>query len=73
MHGNAAAWTLSIYRPYPYHADDGRNDPSIEGRRVVRGGSWCDRAIRARSAFRLAYEPYQGVVTVGFRVVCPAD
>ena len=26
MHGNAAEWTRSAYRPYPYRDDDGRND-----------------------------------------------
>ena len=40
--------------------------------RVVRGGSWRDRPVRARSAFRLGYRPYQAVYNVGFRVVCDA-
>ncbi len=69
MHGNVAEWTRTAYRPYPYH-EDGRNDPSGEESRVVRGGSWRDRPRHARSAFRLAYRPYQGVYNVGFRVVC---
>ena len=69
MHGNAAEWTRTAYRPYPYH-EDGRNETSGEASRVVRGGSWRDRPVRARSAFRLAYRPYQGVYNVGFRVVC---
>ena len=25
MHGNAAEWTRTTYRPYPYRADDGRD------------------------------------------------
>jgi formylglycine-generating enzyme required for sulfatase activity len=37
---------------------------------VVRGGSWYDRPVRCRSAFRLAYQPYQKVFNVGFRVIC---
>jgi len=69
MHGNVAEWTRSVYRPYPYGDSDGRNAPGAAGRRVVRGGSWRDRPRRCRSAFRLAYEPYQRVVNVGFRVV----
>ncbi|UCD53628.1 MAG: SUMF1/EgtB/PvdO family nonheme iron enzyme, partial [Phycisphaerales bacterium] len=39
------------------------------GRKTVRGGSWLDRPRRARSAFRLHYEPSQAVHDVGFRVV----
>lgn len=71
MHGNVAEWTLSAYRPYPYQHDDGRNALDAEGKRVVRGGSWRDRPFRARSAFRQAYHPWQGVFNVGFRVALP--
>ncbi|MGB2822228.1 MAG: SUMF1/EgtB/PvdO family nonheme iron enzyme, partial [Phycisphaerae bacterium] len=73
MHGNVAEWTCSAYKPYPYTADDGRNDPAAGGKRVARGGSWFDRPCRARSAFRLAYESYQKVFNVGFRVVMEAE
>ena len=41
-----------------------------DGRKVVRGGSFFDRPQRCRSAFRLAYPPWQRVFNVGFRVVC---
>ncbi|MGQ9769732.1 MAG: SUMF1/EgtB/PvdO family nonheme iron enzyme [Thermogutta sp.] len=70
MHGNAAEWTLSLYRPYPYRENDGRNDVHISGLRVVRGGSFYDRPKRCRSAFRLFYPQWQKVHNVGFRVVC---
>ncbi len=73
MHGNVWEWTRSAFGPYPYRDDDGRNDPSAQGKRVVRGGSWRDRPKRARSAYRLAYRPYQRVYNVGFRVMCPAQ
>jgi formylglycine-generating enzyme required for sulfatase activity len=73
MHGNAAEWTLSAWRPYPYRDDDGRNDPASGEPRVVRGGSWSDRPEDARASARLAYRPYQPVFDVGFRVVCEAD
>jgi formylglycine-generating enzyme required for sulfatase activity len=69
MHGNVAEWTRSAYRPYPYRDDDGRNEPSAAGDRVVRGGSWRDKPAQARSASRLPYRPYQPVYNVGFRVV----
>jgi formylglycine-generating enzyme required for sulfatase activity len=70
VHGNVAEWTGSAYRPYPYDADDGRDDPRSPGKKVVRGGSWRDRPKRSRAALRLAYQPWQGVYNVGFRVVC---
>jgi formylglycine-generating enzyme required for sulfatase activity len=37
MAGNVGEWTSSLYRPYPYRADDGREDPAAEGVRVVDG------------------------------------
>jgi formylglycine-generating enzyme required for sulfatase activity len=73
MHGNVAEWTRTTYRPYPYDAEDGRDNLSQSGLKVVRGGSWRDRPHRCTSSFRLAYQPYQRVFNVGFRVVCKAD
>ncbi len=69
MHGNAAEWTLSTYKPYPYKTVDGKNEGGGEGLKVVRGGSFYDRPTWARSASRIAYEPFQSVFDVGFRVV----
>jgi len=73
MHGNACEWTRTTYKPYPYRADDGRNDLTEPGRKVVRGGSWCDRPKRCRSAFRLSYPAWQRVHNVGFRVVAEIE
>jgi formylglycine-generating enzyme required for sulfatase activity len=70
MHGNTSEWTRTTYKPYPYNSDDGRDDPDETGEKVVRGGSWCDRPKRCRSAFRLSYPIWQRVHNVGFRVVC---
>jgi formylglycine-generating enzyme required for sulfatase activity len=75
MHGNAAEWTRSAYRPSPCAEDGddgGRHDGGWE-RKVVRGGSWIDRPSRCRSAFRLDYPEWQRVHNVGFRVVCYDD
>lgn len=69
MHGNAAEWTRSQYRSYPYSDADGRNAPDPSGRRVVRGGSFFDPPRRCRSAQRLEYPAWQRVFNVGFRVV----
>jgi len=69
MHGNVAEWTASTYDPYPVKATVGHNSPESPGKRVVRGGSFRDRPKRCRSAFRLAYPPWQPVHNVGFRVV----
>ncbi|MEG1543197.1 MAG: SUMF1/EgtB/PvdO family nonheme iron enzyme [Tannerellaceae bacterium] len=72
MHGNVWEWTRSAYKPYPYRADDGRNNPTTTAettKRVARGGSWYDRPFRNTSSFRLPYRAYQKVYNVGFRVV----
>lgn len=70
MHGNVAEWTLSKNRPYPYRANDGRNDPApSDSHRVVRGGSWYVRPKFATSSYRYAYREYQIVHDVGFRVI----
>ena len=73
MHGNAAEWTRTTCEAYPYRGDDGRNDPSESAKKVVRGGSWCDRPTRCRSAYRLSYPAWQRVHNVGFRVVCEIE
>jgi formylglycine-generating enzyme required for sulfatase activity len=73
MHGNAAEWTLTTGKPYPYVAADGRDGGKEEGLKVVRGGSFYDRPQRARSGFRLTYEPFRRVFNVGFRVVCEVE
>ena len=73
MHGNAAEWTLSSYRAYPYADGDGRNEAKPDAMKTVRGGSWFDRPQHARSAARLPYRPWQAVYNVGFRVVMSAE
>ena len=69
--GNVWEWTSSIYRPYPYRADDGREDAAAEDWRVLRGGSWFDDAGLARAAYRSDYNPPRDRDDyIGFRVVC---
>lgn len=69
IHGNAWEWTRSAYGPYPYR-DDGRNDPTAPGERVIRGGSWYDRPAFATASVRRSYPAWQRVYNVGFRIVC---
>jgi formylglycine-generating enzyme required for sulfatase activity len=73
MIGNAAEWTRSAYRPYPYNAADGRDDPAAAGTKVVRGGSWYDRPYRATASYRMHYQPWQHVYNVGFRIIVEID
>jgi formylglycine-generating enzyme required for sulfatase activity len=40
MAGSLAEWTSTLFRPYPYRADDGREDPADPGERVTRGGDY---------------------------------
>ena len=69
MHGNVREWTRSAYRPYPYRADDGRNDEDGAGEKIVRGGSWYATPAHATASVRAAYSPWQQVFDVGFRIV----
>ena len=70
MAGNVWEWTLSEFRSYPY-ADDGRNDPGGDGRRVVRGGGFSNIRDDVRCAIRNYYEPDDRVNYLGFRVLSP--
>ena len=73
MIGNAAEWTRTAYRPYPYQSGDGRDDPAVAGTKVVRGGSWYDRPYRATASHRMHYQPWQHVFDVGFRIIVEVD
>jgi formylglycine-generating enzyme required for sulfatase activity len=69
MHGNVAEWTRSAFRPYPYSDDDGRNNTKVDERKVVRGGSWDTRQMRATSTWRWGYPGWMRPFDVGFRVI----
>jgi formylglycine-generating enzyme required for sulfatase activity len=69
--GNVAEWTSTLYRPYPYRADDGREDPDADGERVTRGGDhvFDTTPERLRAAFRAGFSraPHVGHRHIGFR------
>jgi formylglycine-generating enzyme required for sulfatase activity len=69
MAGNVREWCQSLYRPYPYQADDGREDLGAKDNRVLRGGSWEGNAEHVRCASRYTYgSPSLRNFGVGFRV-----
>jgi len=54
MTGNVSEWVSSEQRPYPYNADDGRENYNISGYqyKILRGGEYNENAYGIRSANR---------------------
>ncbi len=75
MAGSLLEWTSSLDRPYPYRADDGREDLAAAGERIVRGGNYIfdDTPDKLVSWNRtVAYRnPATGHRQIGLR--CAAD
>ncbi len=76
MSGNVWEWTSSLFKGYPYKADDGREDPDVLGERIARGGSWHvfggnSGNVRVDTRLKLDAGYYGGYV--GFRCVVSAD
>jgi formylglycine-generating enzyme required for sulfatase activity len=69
LSGNVWEWCHSLYRPYPYHRDDGREDPKQGGPRVLRGGSFGYAAWGIRCTARSRDNPEDGYRVIGFRLV----
>ncbi len=68
MAGNVWEWVSSLYKPYPYNALDGREDPHSNEMRVLRGGAWISEVKSVRSTYRYGVDPtYTGYYLVGFR------
>ena len=73
MVGNAWEWTSSAFRPYPYVASDGREDPALAERRVARGGSWDGEPHIATTTYRFRPEPTLAYPFLGFRCAKSAE
>jgi formylglycine-generating enzyme required for sulfatase activity len=68
MAGNVWEWTASLDLPYPYAADDGREDPRAAGRRILRGGCYANPHGFARCACRFRLLPTVRNPFLGFRL-----
>jgi sulfatase modifying factor 1 len=71
MTGNVAEWTSTLFKPYPYKGDDGREDPQSSGPRVLRGGGHSSGEANARCLVRVDGLADEGTPSVGFR--CARD
>ncbi len=74
MAGNAWEWVSSAYRPYPWRADDSREDPAPGPVRGTRGGghdSPPDEITTTQRGRNLSRNPHAGHHNIGFR--CAAN
>jgi formylglycine-generating enzyme required for sulfatase activity len=69
MAGNVWEWCHSLYQPYPYNVEDGRESASGTGARVVRGGAFYYNLRLARAAFRYWPDLGDRLDVVGLRAV----
>jgi formylglycine-generating enzyme len=68
MSGNVWEWVSSIFQPYPYAADDGReNAQDTNSLRVLRGGSFSSSSNVLRAPNRGRDYPSDEFINRGFR------
>ncbi len=65
--GNVWEWVSSAYAPYPYDAEDGREQSSL-AERALRGGSYASPASHLRCAARSRSYPGRLAPHIGFRL-----
>jgi formylglycine-generating enzyme required for sulfatase activity len=74
MAGNVWEWTRSLYWPYPYDENDGRENYMSNNESVLyamHGGSWDFDDFGLPSASRWGFVPTYTQYSVGFRCVQP--
>jgi formylglycine-generating enzyme required for sulfatase activity len=67
--GNVWEWTASVFAPYPYRPNTGREAPDSPGARVLRGGSWVSSPQDARAAYRTVNDRDNFIDHIGFRLL----
>lgn len=72
MNGNVWEWTNSQSNPYPYIAGDGRESPTSDSMRVVKGGAFTANDYFSRSSNRRFLSPVIAEDVTGFRCVVDA-
>lgn len=73
MAGNVWEWVSTLYYPYPYDVNDGREDMNASGDRVLRGGSFNNEHYRIRLSLRFQGSPASVADNFGFRCAIDAN
>ncbi len=71
MAGNVWEWVSSLHGSYPYAANDGREAPSSENGRIMRGGSWGYVGVSISTSYRYTWDSSDSNLDLGFR--CARD
>lgn len=68
LRGNVWEWCSSLYAPYPYAAQDGREAKEGKGLRVLRGGGFADGKSWFDASARFGERPDRRLRTNGVRL-----